>query len=284
MAITCEELYKSRTYTEEHNLRSLERIFVVRGTINPTDAKDIGPQLGDEFDDMKAIRRTFNILNVDESNPTDGTLELIVNYERKTGTGGGGSISPEEPEWEWNITSQQEHINIAIAQTHWEPYQDDVGLAINKTVKGEVEGVDILTPKGNFSETHYRDTLSSDYKTILKTLATRVNSAPFKGFAAGEVLFIGANARKRGDHDDWQITYQFLTNPNTVTEYRMEDETGGHTEDIPKQGWEYIWFYLQQEANANRTKIDNKIRSIHVAQVYETANFAQLGIGTEDVD
>ena len=66
-----------------------------------------------------------------------------------------------------------------------------------------VEGVDIAVPVYHFSETHYLpDVLVTDaYKGVLFSLTGKVNSAAFKGFQAGECLFLGAAGSKRGGGD-----------------------------------------------------------------------------------
>ena len=48
-------------------------------------------------------------------------------------------------------------------------------------------------PVYNFSETHYiaAENVTQAYKATLFALTGRINAAPFRGFAAGEVLFSG---------------------------------------------------------------------------------------------
>jgi hypothetical protein len=76
------------------------------------------------------------------------------------------------------------------------------------------EGFDIIVPTCNFSETHYIAVASvtKAYKATLVSLTGKVNNAKFRGFAAGEVLFLGASGSQRGD--DWEITFKFSANSN----------------------------------------------------------------------
>ncbi len=89
-----------------------------------------------------------------------------------------------------------------------------------------VEGVDITVPVYHFSETHYlpNETVTPAYRVTLFQLTGRVNSAPFKGFAAGEVLFLGAAGSEHGS-GDWEITYRFAASPN-VSNLTIGDITG----------------------------------------------------------
>ena len=71
------------------------------------------------------------------------------------------------------------------------------------------------------------------YKLTLFALTGRVNNSAFKGFAAGECLFLGAAGTKRGS-GDWEIGYRFASSTN-VTGLIVGDITG-----INKKGWEYL--------------------------------------------
>ena len=99
-----------------------------------------------------------------------------------------------------------------------------------------VEGTDITVPVFNFTETHYIPIalVTGAYKTTLFYLTGRVNHAPFKGFARGEVLFLGASGSQRGT-EDWEIAFKFAASPN-ATDLTVGDITG-----IEKKGWEYLW-------------------------------------------
>ncbi|TVQ34117.1 MAG: hypothetical protein EA376_00695 [Phycisphaeraceae bacterium] len=152
----------------------------------------------------------------------------------------------------------------------------DFGGAINVTEDG-VEGADIVAPAGTFSETHYiaDATVNAAYQKALTTLTGKVNNAEFRGYAAGEVLFLGASGQMRGapgSGSPWEITFRFA-----VSENRTSFSVGG-VSDIDKEGWELLWVrYGDAESEGVPVK---KPISVHVEQVYEKADFAGLGIGT----
>uniref|UniRef100_A0A7C2JZN0 Uncharacterized protein n=1 Tax=Schlesneria paludicola TaxID=360056 RepID=A0A7C2JZN0_9PLAN len=99
--------------------------------------------------------------------------------------------------------------------------------------KDGVEGVDITIPVYNFAETHYIDAalVTGAYKAALFYLTGTVNNGPFRGFAAGEVLFLGAAGSIRGQ-EDWEIAYRFAASPN------VQGLTVGSMTGIAKRGWE----------------------------------------------
>jgi len=136
-----------------------------------------------------------------------------------------------------------------------------------------VDGTDITIPVFNFKETHYIPAvlITPAYKAILFQLTGKVNAAPFKGFAPGEVLFLGASGSQRGT-EDWEITFSFAASPN-VTDLRVGDITG-----INKKGWEYLWVRYAEAEDAD--VLVKQPAAAYVEQVYPYGDFSLLRIGT----
>jgi len=146
--------------------------------------------------------------------------------------------------------------------------------AIGATKDG-IEGVDISVPIYNFSETHYIDAnlVTGAYKSTLFYLTGTVNNGGFRGFSAGEVLFLGAGGAKRGQ-DDWEISYRFAASPN-VQGLQVGDITG-----IAKRGWDYLWIRYADAVDNDAFMLVKRPLSVYVEQVYPYTNFFGLGIGT----
>ena len=136
-----------------------------------------------------------------------------------------------------------------------------------------VEGTDVTIPVYNFTETHYIPiaSVTGAYKATLFGLTGRTNNGGFKGFAAGEVLFLGASGSQRGE-DDWEITFRFAASPN-VSGLSVGDISG-----INKKGWEYLWVRYADAEDEN-VLVKQPIAA-YVEKVYDEGNFAGLGIGT----
>jgi hypothetical protein len=136
-----------------------------------------------------------------------------------------------------------------------------------------VEGTDITIPIFNFAETHYVPTaaVTDGYKLALFSLTGKANDAAFRGFQAGEVLFLGASGSKRGK-DDWEITFRFAASLN-ITGLGVGDIVG-----IDKKGWEYLWVRYADAEDEN-VLVKQPIAA-YVEQVYQEADFSGLGIGT----
>ena len=147
--------------------------------------------------------------------------------------------------------------------------------AINVT-HDSVEGCDIIVPVYNWSETHYKpdSAVTLAYRGTLFGLTGKVNNAAFKGFAAGEVLFLGASGSKRGA-SDWEISYRFASSPNRAS------ITDIPTITIPsKKGWEYLWIRYHDVLDTAAKMLVKRPCAAYVEKVYEEGSFSGLGIGT----
>ena len=137
-----------------------------------------------------------------------------------------------------------------------------------------VEGTDITVPVFNFTETHYieKALVTGAYKLALFSLTGKVNGSGFKGFAKGEVLFLGASGSKRG-LDDWEITFRFAASPN-VAGLSLGSITG-----ISKEGWQYLWVRFIDDEDPTAKALIKRPVSAYVEQVYSYGDFSNLGIG-----
>ena len=152
----------------------------------------------------------------------------------------------------------------------------------NTNGNAEVQGVDITVPIYNFSETHYLTTeqVTPEYKGTLFQLTGKVNNATFRGLAAGECLFLGASGTLHGTETDtettgdWEITYRFAASPNKT------GITIGSISGIAKKGWEYLWVRYADVEDMNAMAMVKRPVAAYVEQVYESADFSSLDIGS----
>ena len=147
----------------------------------------------------------------------------------------------------------------------------------------EVHGTDIISPVFHWSETWYiaASAVTLPYQIALYHATGRTNLGSFKGFAAGECLFLGASGSQRagqgsygniGPSDDFEITFKFASSPNVAN----LSICGGAITITTANGWDYIWVQTQPgAANALPTPTAG-----HVVKVYQAIDFSTLGIGT----
>jgi hypothetical protein len=139
-----------------------------------------------------------------------------------------------------------------------------------------VNGVDIVTTQYQWSETYWFSdaAVTTAYKTDISSVVGTVNDATFRGFPAGEVLFLGASGSKQGN-GYWQITFKFARERN-VTGLTVGAITG-----IAKTGWQYMW--VRYEDAVAGTGADKSLvktaKAVYVETVYMSWDFDYLDIG-----
>jgi len=274
MPITVEELPDSRRWTTGANL-SVIFSYHVRGTASDVEAKnamlgaappsysylplessEIEPDVMDAADPDRCIwKGTVRYARDSQTSEPPQTGESTFSFD----TGGGTQ----------HITQSMSTVGKYAPEGKTAP---DFKGAIGVT-HDSVEGVDITTPIYNFSETHYlaASVVTPDYKAALFNLTGKVNSASWNGFAAGEVLFLGAAGSKRGD-EDWEINFRFAASPNRT------GLTVGDISEIEKKGWEYMWVRYADAEDATAKAIVKKPVAVYIEKVYEGGDFGQLGI------
>lgn len=138
-----------------------------------------------------------------------------------------------------------------------------------------IKGTDIQSAVYNFSETHILPAANVDgaYKLALFRATGKTNNAGFRGFSAGEVLFLGANGTQRGD-ESWEVNFRFSA---------QENKTGlsiGGISGINKKGWEYLWVKWASEADTTSGTTRPRAKAVYVQKLYEEHDMGNLEIGT----
>jgi len=271
MPLTLTEKLDSRKWTTGDNA-SVEMVYILTGTSDDVTAKNlIASSTPSIYNGL--VRQSIQIEPewVDTTRG-DGQWVATVRYGIRPPTEVG------ESSFSFDTSGGTQHITQSLATVHRYgapgTTAPDFGGAVGVT-HDNVEGVDITVPVYSFSETHYLDAavVTPAYKGTLFNLTGKVNSASFKGLAAGECLFLGASGSKRGA-EDWEITYRFAGSPN------RSGLVVGPITGIAKKGWEYMWVRYADSEDAAAKAIVKKPVAVYIERVYEEGNFALLGIGT----
>lgn len=139
-----------------------------------------------------------------------------------------------------------------------------------------VNGVDITVPVYQFSETHYLlpSYVGQGYKLGLMATTGTVNLAPFRGFYAGEVLFLGASGTRKGfaDSDLWEISFKFAAQKNQA------NLAIGSISGIAKFGWDYLWVQYGADVDPTAKVLIKKPIAVYIEKVYPDGDFSLLGI------
>jgi hypothetical protein len=265
MPVTVEERWESRPSTQGDQ-PSVDLLYVVRGTDDDIVAHNNLLATAPVFYNG-LVRQSSHVERIAET-AWEGTVRYGLLEPLDTGessfsfdTGGGTQ----------HITQGLATVNAYAPAGQTPPdFEGAIGVTGDS-----VEGIDITVPVYNFTETHYIPVaaVTPAYKAVLFALTGSVNNAVFRGFAAGEVLFLGASGSQRGQ-DDWEITFRFAASPN-VTGLVV-----GSITSIDKRGWDYLWVrYADMEDTTAKALVKRPV-AVYVEQVYPFADLSGLGIGT----
>lgn len=196
----------------------------------------------------------------------------------------GPSSDPDLPEFNWDTGGgtykrlfARQHIadycETGISNQGYLP-KNHYG-AIGVTNKNTVEGVELPVPVYNWSESYTKaqSFVDTSYKLKVFNLTGRMNNAPFKGFAKGECLFMGAQAVQRGENP-LRVTYKFQSLPNETNIIVSPQIT------VPfKYGWDYLWVEFDENADEAQGAMSLRPTDVHIERVFLFGDFSLLGIG-----
>ncbi len=293
MAIRIEELKDSREMIIGAAEKTLVLQFMIYGTDDPDEAALVGPQINELWDDeLRVIERRFSgPIKPAGAGTEEGVLHLTVTYRFRIEQTPG-----DPPEYQLNVGVVSERVfktppkqtlygvpYNALTQTHYgapgADDQDEPGDLIETKDDKTVEGVDVLLPTTEYTETRELSSFTTAQRKVIVRLTAKVNEITWRGWEPGEVLFLGAQAHKRKG-ENWRITYSFRIGVNAL--HQLAVDTGDVIEYI-KLAHEYVWFRSSIEKNGVTDILEQKIHDVHVAPVYQPADFAELGLGTEEL-
>ncbi len=139
-----------------------------------------------------------------------------------------------------------------------------------------VHGVDIGLGAYRFSEewTLAVAAVTPAYRRTVKALTFTVNSATFRGFDPGEVLFEGAEGR-RVKGNNYSVTFNFAVSRN-ATNLVVGDITVA-----AKKGWQYLWVFHKDAVDQGY--VVRQPAAAYVETVYDSADFTGLSIGVGEI-
>jgi hypothetical protein len=224
----------------------------------------------------------------------DDAWRVTIHYE-KQGADNDNQQSPLKRSRSFDTSGHTEHTT----QIPWNSESDvrkftaaggEEGAKWNEHPIGwdgeKLNGVDLVSPSLTWTEVY---DVPSSYVTnaYIKQLAAFTgtkNDAAFRSFAAGEVLFLGAN----GSHDwdtvagdsPWRLQYKFEARPNQGNTGDAIPSSKSIIGGIPvnKKGHDYLWVRYATVVTNNR--ILPSAEAIYVVPVYRSTDFSLLGIGT----
>lgn len=271
-----------------------------RETISPTPSAEIPFVVFDAVDEaqvkssaLAASPKTYanmprkELEVVERINNT--TWKIVARYDLTTrGDIQKGEIpKPIRPRstFSFDTTGATEHITVSRAASasasagppqSYNPNGNPIGF------DGQhVQGLDITVPIFNFGETHrFRPSrVSTSFITAVYEATGKVNSGSFRGFGAGDVLFLGASGTRNGNdiRDEWEITFRFSARRTEQITVPSGDSSLG---PLTKRGWDYVNIRYGTDVDSGNTTLLGKPVKITIEIIYRESAFAFLGIGS----
>lgn len=211
----------------------------------------------------------------------DNAWQVTINYEKA-----GAEPSTSDPlkrARSFDTTGGTQHITQAQYET---PYPSGAPFQYNAIAvdSNGVNGVDIVVPHLQWQEQYDVPNayVTASYVRGLAGLTGTTNNASFRGFDAGEVLFLGCSGSQEWDDQKgkgpWSLSYRFVASPNAGGSGSVPAITIGSITGINKGGHDYLW--VRYEDAVDSSTLLKKPKHVYVNKVYRESNFSQLGIGT----
>ena len=201
--------------------------------------------------------------------------KVIVKYETPEPGHEEEPVIP-DPQFSFDTTGGTQHITNSLETVDSAgEVSEDLGGAIGVDA-GNVNGCDITVPAYGFSETHYYTDaeMAGGIKSAIFETTGKVNTDSFKGFDAGEVLFLGASGSRTGTAADdlWEVTYKFSAKKNrTGVVY-------GNLPAVDVDGWNYVWQQYMPDVDTGSNRLIKKPIAVYVELVYDSCAFSVLGL------
>lgn len=212
-------------------------------------------------------------------------VEVSWGKESKPSSESQNSNEPNDGSWElsWDTTGGTTHINQSLSTLDssenpavFPDGPPDFKQTVGASRSG-VAGCDVVTPQFQWHETRQIPrsvAMTFDYLRAIYDLTGKINDAEFRGFPAGNVLFLGSKGKISGKDPRYvEVQFTFSASPD------KEEVTIGSCNPVDKGGWDYLWVYFHESKDENALAEVKIPAAVYVEKVYESGDFSTLLIG-----
>jgi hypothetical protein len=213
----------------------------------------------------------------------DNAWQLTVNYSKD---GAEDGTEPLKRARSFDTTGGTQHITQACSvgsggtldfEKRYPSSATNMSGAIGVDSNG-VNGVDIIVPQLQWQESYDvpNGYVTSAWIRSVAGVTGTTNNAAFRGFEAGEVLFVGCSGSQEWDDQKgrgpWSLSFRFVASKNVT------GQTIGSISGVEKRGHEYLW--VRYEDAVSGSALLKQPKAVYVSKVYKDSDFSALGIGT----
>ena len=226
----------------------------------------------------------------------DDAWQVVVQYER-SGADNDAQVAPLKRTRSFDTSGGTQHVTQCIKGAgttapvrKFNLIGEVASVAANEQAIGfdgeQVHGVDIVAPALQWTEQYDvpANYVTAAYIKGVASLTGTVNSASFRSFAAGEVLFVGASGSQQWDGDagdgPWSLSYKFVASPNAGAGQTLAALDVGPITNVTKRGHDYLWVRYSKGVSDDGKVVIPVAEAVYVGKVYRDGNFTALGIGS----
>jgi len=213
----------------------------------------------------------------------DNAWQVTINYSKD---GAEDGTEPLKRARSFDTTGGTQHITQACSvgsggtldfEKRFPSSATNMSGAIGVDSNG-VNGVDVVVPQLQWQETYDvpNTYVTSGWIRGVAGVTGTTNNASFRGFDAGEVLFMGCSGSQEWDDQKgkgpWSLSFRFVASKNVT------GQTIGSISGIEKKGHEYLWVRYEDSVTSNT--LLKQPKAVYVSKVYKDSDFSLLGIGT----
>lgn len=181
----------------------------------------------------------------------------------------------------WDTTGGTQHITVALetlASTSYSSSYDapDFKKAIEVTTSG-VNGTDVVVPllQLEYEYTFPNASVTDSYIRKLRDLTGTNNNGTWRGWAEGDLLFLGSSGRQASKGD---ISARFIFAAGKKITLSAADIN--MVDDLEKGAHDHLWFYYKTFEDTTAEEIVQRPVAAYVQRLYEKSAFTELGIGS----
>lgn len=215
-----------------------------------------------------------------ESRDNDATYHVKAVYE-KNSIASGDNEQDEEATVSFDCGGGSTTVKTAYSQTIIYGNVDPgkaVGWNGKEGDESEVSGVEVPTAqlRESYTKVMRLSRLTTQYKRKVAGMVGCVNSSEFKGWNAGEVMFLGMSyAAPDKSSSRVTVTYNFSIQQNENA--TLSGSTGGVVNYF-KKGFQYVWSIMYEKYDEKNKRPRVYLRGLFLADVCKYKDFGELGL------